>query len=256
MNLVNKFYKIFVIIIFMNRFDCIDPLDYRYIPRDRELFVNLRKLSDSDVYKKIEVIVCEVVIPRLSSLENTLMDFASKTEDVTTAKRVDGRQYDLMGVDEIFIGYRNRLHRRVNHLLNINLDFNGNQTDVADKISDLTYYLTCILSIEANIATDIRHLFRSEIDEFTFAKYEDGRIGSSTMPNKVNPVEFENVVSLWKRFHTTLTSAILGQVVEHQGDSTNEEIPYQTLKLTVATAYNTLSLEKALKNLVVKDRPI
>jgi len=240
----------------MRRFDCVDPLDYRYIPRDRVLSDKLRRLSDVDVYKKIEVIVCEVVIPRLASLESTLMDFASKTEDVTTAKRIDGRQYGLMGVDELFIGYRNRLHRRTNHLLNTNLDFNGTQTDVADKISDLTYYLTCVLSVEANIANDIRHLFRSEIDEFTFGEYGDGRIGSSTMPHKINPVEFENAVSLWKRFQTTLMSTILGQIVEHQGDSTNEGIPYQTLKLSVATAYNTLSLEKALKNLAVKDRPI
>ncbi|MEM0161951.1 MAG: lyase family protein [Thermoproteota archaeon] len=47
----------------------------------------------------------------------------------------------------------------------------------------------------ANLADDFRHLQRSEIQEIEEVGVEE-RVGSSTMPHKVNPWDFEHVKSM------------------------------------------------------------
>lgn len=87
----------------------------------------------------------------------------------------------------------------------------------------LTDYIHTVVSafgVLANLADDLRHLQRSEISEVREA-FEAHQVGSSTMPHKRNPWNFEHVKSMWKEFMPRMTTLYLDQISEHQRDLTN-----------------------------------
>ncbi|MGD9497242.1 MAG: adenylosuccinate lyase, partial [Armatimonadota bacterium] len=47
------------------------------------------------------------------------------------------------------------------------------------------------------------------------------QVGSSTMPHKRNPWNFENVKSMWKQFMPRMITVYADQISEHQRDLTN-----------------------------------
>ncbi|MGB4475978.1 MAG: adenylosuccinate lyase, partial [Bacillota bacterium] len=61
---------------------------------------------------------------------------------------------------------------------------------------------------------------RSEIGELA-ERFEKGQVGSSTMPHKRNPWNFEHVKSLWKTFMPRMMTVYMDQLSEHQRDLTN-----------------------------------
>ena len=72
----------------------------------------------------------------------------------------------------------------------------------------------------SNLATDMRHLQRSEISELreSFAK---GQTGSSTMAHKRNPINFENVNALFKQVLAQQQVVMQNLTSEHQRDLTD-----------------------------------
>ncbi len=79
---------------------------------------------------------------------------------------------------------------------------------------------TITAGILANLADDMRHLQRTEIGEVG-EKFEKSQVGSSTMPQKRNPINFENVKSLWKVIVPRIVTVFMDQISEHQRDLTN-----------------------------------
>ena len=73
---------------------------------------------------------------------------------------------------------------------------------------------------KTNFADDMRHLQRTEIAEIGEA-FEEDQVGSSTMPQKRNPINFENVKSMYKAFMPRMVSVYMDQISEHQRDLTN-----------------------------------
>jgi adenylosuccinate lyase len=74
--------------------------------------------------------------------------------------------------------------------------------------------------VMANIADDMRHLQRTEIGEIG-EEFKTDQVGSSTMPQKRNPINFENVKSMWKIVIPRLQTVFMDQISEHQRDLTN-----------------------------------
>lgn len=74
--------------------------------------------------------------------------------------------------------------------------------------------------IIANAADDMRHLQRTEIGEVG-EPFEAEQVGSSTMPQKQNPINFENVKSIWKVVMPRIITMYMDQICEHQRDLTN-----------------------------------
>jgi adenylosuccinate lyase len=77
------------------------------------------------------------------------------------------------------------------------------QVTQPEYVADYIYALTACWGVFANLADDFRHLQRSEIRELKDRKASDPKtqiVGSSTMPHKVNPKDFENVKSMWKAY--------------------------------------------------------
>ena len=67
----------------------------------------------------------------------------------------------------------------------------------AEFMADFIHALISTFGVLANLADDMRHLQRTEISEVAEA-FEADQVGSSTMPHKRNPWNFENIKSMWK----------------------------------------------------------
>jgi adenylosuccinate lyase len=77
------------------------------------------------------------------------------------------------------------------------------------------------------------------------------QVGSSTMPHKRNPIGFENVKSLWKKFMPQTITMHLDQISEHQCDLTNSASQRYTQELLVAFDYCVRKLTKISERLEV-----
>lgn len=96
----------------------------------------------------------------------------------------------------------------------------SSQIVAPEPVQDLAHAAVSAFTVLANFADDIRHLHRSEIGEVQ-EEYAGERVGSSTMPHKTNPKNFENVKSLWKAFVPRMLTVYLDGISEHQRDLTN-----------------------------------
>src|SRR3989338_5847896 len=90
----------------------------------------------------------------------------------------------------------------------------------AEYMADFVHAVISCFGVLANISDDMRHLQRSEISEIR-EQFGNDQVGSSTMPHKMNPINFENVKSMWKEFMPRMSTLYLDQIYEHQRDLTN-----------------------------------
>ncbi|TDX51819.1 adenylosuccinate lyase [Orenia marismortui] len=107
-------------------------------------------------------------------------------------------------------------------LKELNLEAATHSTQIVEPeyITDFVHSLVSCFSVLASFSDDMRHLQRSEIGEVGeyFAK---DQVGSSTMPHKRNPINYENVKSMWKEFMPRMITQYQDQLSEHQRDLTN-----------------------------------
>ncbi|MDP3735251.1 MAG: lyase family protein [bacterium] len=89
-----------------------------------------------------------------------------------------------------------------------------------EALTRLFCEITIAAGILANLSDDMRHLQRTEIGEVG-EEFEAAQVGSSTMPQKRNPINFENAKSLWKVVLPRIITVFLDQISEHQRDLTN-----------------------------------
>jgi adenylosuccinate lyase len=117
---------------------------------------------------------------------------------------------------------------------------------------DYVYALASCWGVMANLADDGRNLQRSEIHEIRDKKEADTKsevVGSSTMPHKVNPKDFENVKSLWKAYMPRLMTVLMDQVSEHQRDLTNSASMRYVTEFVAAFAYGVYRLRGTLEGI-------
>ncbi len=118
-----------------------------------------------------------------------------------------------------------------------------------EYVADFVYALASCWGVLANLADDGRNLQRSEIHEIRDRKESDPGtqvVGSSTMPHKVNPKDFENVKSLWKAYVPRLQTVLLDQISEHQRDLTNSASMRFVTEFVTAFAYGVHRLSGTL----------
>jgi adenylosuccinate lyase len=124
------------------------------------------------------------------------------------------------------------------------------QVTQPEYVADYVYALASCWGVFANLADDFRHLQRSELRELRDRKAADPRaatVGSSTMPHKVNPKDFENVKSLWKAYVPRLLTVLMDQISEHQRDLTNSASMRFVTEFVAAFAYGTHRLAGSLE---------
>ena len=202
--------------------------------------------------------VKEVLIPNLNALEKTLIELALAYKNSLQMGRTHGQHAEPITFGFALSYYVSRLGKRIKTIENsanelagkfsgavgaynassllvsdplqfekeimdeLQLKVSEASTQIAEPepIADLIHALISCFSVLANLADDMRNLQRSEIAEVGEA-FEAKQVGSSTMPHKRNPINFENVKSLYKQFMPRIITVYLDQISEHQRDLTN-----------------------------------
>jgi adenylosuccinate lyase len=147
--------------------------------------------------------------------------------------------------------------REIQRRVMAGLGLKTSPTGVASQIVEpepITDYATaCVsaFSVLANLADDLRNHMRTEIGEIGKVTGK-GHVGSSTMPHKVNPKDYENVKSLWKAFMPRIITVFSDQISEHQRDLTNSASGRFVMELIGGFYYGVLRMIRALEKIVVR----
>lgn len=110
--------------------------------------------------------------------------------------------------------------RQVLKMLDLKPATHSTQIVEPEYILDFMHSIISCFGVLANLSDDMRHLQRTEIAEVGEYFAED-QVGSSTMPHKQNPINYENVKSMWKEFSARMGTRYQDQISEHQRDLTN-----------------------------------
>lgn len=120
-----------------------------------------------------------------------------------------------------------------------------------DRHAAFATTLGIIASSIENIATEIRHLQRSEVreaEEF-FAK---GQKGSSAMPHKRNPILSENLTGLARIVRANVTPALENVTLWHERDISHSSVERTLLPDTcIALDFALVRLTNVIENLTV-----
>jgi 3-carboxy-cis,cis-muconate cycloisomerase len=84
-----------------------------------------------------------------------------------------------------------------------------------DRFAEFARILAMISSTFANIANEVVALQKTEIDE-SEEPFSKGKVGSSTMPHKRNPMISEGIIALAKIVRADLALAVEGMINEHE----------------------------------------
>jgi adenylosuccinate lyase len=121
-----------------------------------------------------------------------------------------------------------------------------------EPLTRLLCELTMTAGILANLADDMRNLQRTEIGEVG-EEFEADQVGSSTMPQKQNPINFENTKSCWKIVMPRIVTVFLDQISEHQRDLTNSASSRTYGEMVAYVVSMAKRMTKAMKKLNVNE---
>lgn len=126
----------------------------------------------------------------------------------------------------------------------------SNQIVEPEYITDYIHSIISAFGVLANIADDIRNLQRTEIGEVGEV-FEATQVGSSTMPHKRNPWNFEHVKSMWKEFMPRMITVYADQISEHQRDLTNSASGRFVPEIVIGFVASVDRLTRVMQKLVV-----
>ncbi len=230
----------------------------------------------------------DVLVPQLIEFEKTLIDIALREKDTIQIGRTHGQhavpitfgfaiaQYvsrfgnsilrikktgnNLRGkiagavgsynASSLFFSNPEEFEKQVLEELNLKPSPISTQIPEAEFIVDYVNAVVESFGVLANLSDDMRNLQRSEIGEVgeIFAAKQ---VGSSTMPQKRNPINFENVKSLWKEFMPRVVTVYMDQISEHQRDLTNSASSRFIPEILTAFYVSVARLNRTMKSLNV-----
>ena len=229
-----------------------------------------------------------ILIPELLKFEKTLIILAEREKDTLQIGRTHGQHADPITFGFAIAQYVDRLghsilriRRSANNLRGkiagavgaynasslffsnpeefeksvleeLDLKASPISTQVVEPEFMLNYVHSVISSfgILANLSDDMRHLQRSEIGEVG-EFFESKQVGSSTMPQKRNPINFENVKAMWKEFMPRISTVYMDQISEHQRDLTNSATSRFIPEILAAFYLSVNRLNSVMSRLVV-----
>jgi adenylosuccinate lyase len=230
----------------------------------------------------------KVVMPELLKLEKTLINLAMREKDTLQIGRTHGQHAEpitfgftissyvsrvgsrilaikrasknLRGkisgavgaynASSLFFKDPEKLEHAILNELNLKSGTQSSQIVEPEWVTDYMHTIVSTFSVLANLADDMRALQRSEINEIA-ESFEKKQVGSSTMPHKRNPINFENVKSMWKQFMPRMNTVYLDQISEHQRDLTNSASQRFLPEIVAGLVVSTVRLNKVMSNLVV-----
>jgi len=229
-----------------------------------------------------------VLIPALTALEHTLIRLALREKDTLQIGRTHGQHAEPITFGFAIAQYVSRLGARIKAIQKTANDLRGKmagavgaynasslffddpeefeklvlselklkpspistQVVEAEYMADFMHAITSCFGVIANLADDMRHLQRSEIAEIAEA-FGAQQVGSSTMPHKRNPINFENVKSMWKEFMPRMSTLYMDQICEHQRDLTNSATSRFVPEILAGLFVSIIRIDKTMSKLVV-----
>jgi len=229
-----------------------------------------------------------LILPSLKELEKTLIELALREKDTVQIGRTHGQHAEPITFGFAISEYVSRLGNRIqsieeakknlrgkisgavgaynasslmfdlptefesNVLMELDLGVGTHSTQIVEPeyMLDLMHSVVSALGVIANLADDMRHLQRSEIGEVG-EPFSADQVGSSTMPQKRNPINFENVKSFWKEFMPRMMTRYMDQISEHQRDLTNSASSRFIPEIMLAIVLSADRLNKIMKKLTV-----
>jgi len=150
----------------------------------------------------------------------------------------------------LFLAQPIELEKEIMQSLGLKQSMHSTQIVEPESLQDLMHALLSAFCVLANFADDMRNLQRTEIAEVAEA-FEAKQVGSSTMPHKRNPINFENVKSLWKQFMPRMMTVYLDSISEHQRDLTNSASARFLPELFAGLVASAERMAKVCRKLVV-----
>jgi len=230
----------------------------------------------------------EVLIPSLTELMKTLIGIAEREKETLQIGRTHGQHAEPITFGFALAEYISRLGKRIKKtkiyaknlkgkisgavgaynaaslfiedpvaferdvLAELDLKRGKHSTQIVEPeyVTDLAYAVISTMGILANLADDMRHLQRSEIAEVGEV-FDDNQVGSSTMPHKRNPINFENIKSMWKAYSPRMLTVFMDQISEHQRDLTNSASSRYIPEILAALLVMSERMTNVMKRLVV-----
>ena len=200
----------------------------------------------------------EAMVPALIELEKTLIELALKEKDTLQMGRTHGQHAVPITFGFAMASYVSRFGGRIEAiraaaaglrgkisggtgahnaqclffddpleferevLAEVGLEPSISSTQIAEAepVTDFMHTLVSTLGVLGNLGDDMRNLQRTEISEVA-EEFAADQVGSSTMPHKRNPWNFENLKSFFKAFMPRMVTVYLDQISEHQRDLSN-----------------------------------
>ncbi|MCE5216435.1 adenylosuccinate lyase [bacterium] len=244
-------------------------------------------VKDTALALRLKRAAHDAVIPELIKLEKTLIDLARREKDTLQMGRTHGQHAVPITFGFAIAQYVSRLGGRIEAIRaaadnlrgkisgavgaynassllfddplefeqevlgELGLEPSPSSTQIveAEFATDYMHALVSAFGVLANLADDMRHLQRTEIAEVG-EKFEANQVGSSTMPHKRNPWNFENVKSLWKVVVARMQTVYLDQISEHQRDLTNSASQRFLPEVIVMLVNSTRRLQRVMGKLV------
>ncbi len=255
------------------------------------LFATSADITDTANALRFKELVREVILPDLLLLQGLLIDLARKHSYTVQIGRTHGEHAEPITFGYAMASYVSRLGGRIERIAeamdNLRGKFSGavgaynalslfhpedpaalekefleelglktTDTNISTQIvepefvTDLAFTVVSAYSVMANLADDIRHLHRAEISEIQ-ERYSVDDIGSSTMPHKVNPKNFENIKSMWKAYMPRMVTIFMDQISEHQRDLTNSASSRYLTELFTAFDYSVIRLTRSMRRIYI-----
>jgi adenylosuccinate lyase len=249
-------------------------------------------IVDSANALRFKDVLEKVVIPDLLQLEKALIEILRLYSDRVQVGRTHGQHAEPVTFGYYISFYVSRLGKRIVAIKNATANLTGKfagavgvygplsllvdnpqkfeeellsslglkvsevstQIVQPEPMTDLIHYIVSTFSILANFSRDMRNLQRTEIAEVNEQFSSKEQVGSSTMPQKRNPINFENVESLWKKFMPQMITMYLDQISDHQRDLTNSSSQRYLPELVVAFDYAVRRLLRTIWD-VTKGKP-
>lgn len=255
------------------------------------LFATSNDVTDTARALALRDVTRDVLLPDLHALLGTLVERALEHAETPQIGRTHGRHAVPLTAGYWLVNYVDRLGQRIEKVAGAAAELRGmlsgavgahnsfalrwpddpaalerhvlarlgmepsegavsTQVVQAEYVVDFAHAVVSAFSVLADLADDCRHLMRSEIEELGEETTAD-HVGSSTMPHKVNPKDFENVKSLWKVAAPRMTTVYMDQLSEHQRDLTNSASGRFTGELVALFDHAVRRLDKAVKKTVL-----
>jgi len=230
----------------------------------------------------------KVLFPKLIKLENTLINLALREKDTLQIGRTHGQHAEpitfgfaiaefvsrfgnsILSIKKSGNELRGKIAGAVGSYNASSLFFDDPElfeksvlkelglkpSPISTQVVEAEYMVNYVnsiiasLGVLANLSDDMRNLQRSEIGEVG-EHFERSQVGSSTMPQKRNPINFENVKSMWKAFMPRMVTIYSDQISEHQRDLTNSASMRFIPEILTALYVSTIRLDRIMSKLVV-----